>query len=137
MMQPTRSDSETPPALVHSLLVELAAQVLPGGSKRRRYLEEFQAELYGMPTRRQAAHALRILAFSWSLRRATANPNRERMTLMTMLRSKPLLCRLNIRHHWERQINPDGGRYERCTKCGEDRVPFGWNLEYRPGQPKR
>ena len=136
MMHPTRSDSETPPALVPSFLVELAAQVLPGGSRRNRYLQEFQAELYGMPTRRQAAHALRILGSSWSLRRATANPNRERRTLMTMLRSKPLLCRLNIRHHWEWQISPDGGRYERCTKCGEDRLPFGWNLDYRPGQRK-
>ena len=137
MMPTTRNDSETPAALVPSLLVELAAQVLPGGSRRNRYLREFQAELYGMPVRRQTAHALRILASSWSLRRATRNPNRERRTLMTMLRSKPLLCRLNLRHHWQWQSGPDGDRYERCTKCGEDRLPYTWNFDFSSGQPKR
>ena len=115
-----------PPAFVPSLLVTLAARVLPGGSKRNRYLREFQAELYGMPARRQTAHALRILASSWSLRRATTNPTRERRTMMTMLRRKPLLCLLNIKHHWMPQHNDEGTRYERCAACGKDRSDYNW-----------
>jgi hypothetical protein len=34
---------------------------------------------------------------------------------------KPLLCRLNLKHHWHAESTPDGGRYVRCTKCGKDR----------------
>ncbi|MEN2741440.1 hypothetical protein ABCS02_26960 [Microbacterium sp. X-17] len=36
-------------------------------------------------------------------------------------RRKPLLCRLNLHHHWHLESTPDGGRYMRCTKCGKDR----------------
>jgi hypothetical protein len=34
---------------------------------------------------------------------------------------KPLLCRLNMHHKWERQFNPDGEDYLHCTACGKDR----------------
>ena len=37
------------------------------------------------------------------------------------VRRKPLLCLLNVRHHWHVESTPDGDRYVRCTKCGKDR----------------
>ncbi|WP_167552360.1 hypothetical protein [Leifsonia xyli] len=33
---------------------------------------------------------------------------------------KPLLCRLN-RHRWHTETTPDGGRYQRCIRCGKDK----------------
>ena len=91
----------TRPAFVPSLLVSLATRVLPGGTRRNRYRQEFQAELYGMTAVRQTAHALGILASSWSLRSATTDPRREGRSMLTILRTKPLLCLLNVRHRWE------------------------------------
>ena len=44
---------------------------------------------------------------------------------------KPLLCRLNIHHHWRVEHAPEGGNYRRCTKCGKD-DPGGF-IEGRPG----
>ena len=34
---------------------------------------------------------------------------------------KPLLCLLNLHHHWQAESTPDGDRYVRCSKCGKDR----------------
>jgi hypothetical protein len=42
--------------------------------------------------------------------------------MLTIVRSKPLLCLLNVRHHWQPQTTDDGGRYERCSKCGKNRM---------------
>jgi hypothetical protein len=113
-----------PPALLPSLLVALASRMLPGGSRRNRYRQEFTAELYGMPFRRQTSHAFQIVASSWSLRSAIANPQRKGRTMLTIVRSKPLLCLLNVRHHWQLQSTEDGTRFQRCTKCGKDRMEF-------------
>ena len=33
--------------------------------------------------------------------------------------SKPLLCRLNLRHHWHAESTDDGRRFRRCTRCGK------------------
>lgn len=114
------------PALVPAFLVAVAVRVLPGGTRRDRYRQEFQAELYGMTSGRQTVHAFQLLASSWSLRSATAHPGREARSMITILRSKPLLCLLNIHHHWEGQSSPDGDRYQRCTKCGKDRMDWPW-----------
>ena len=35
--------------------------------------------------------------------------------------TKPLGCRLNLHHVWERRSTPDGGRYRRCARCGKDK----------------
>jgi hypothetical protein len=117
------------PALVPSLLVALGGRVLPGGSRRDRYRQEFLAEMYGMTPGHQTVHALQIVASSWSLRSAMAHPHREGKTVLANLRSKPLLCLLNIRHHWEVQSSPDGDRYQRCTKCGKDRMEYPWGQD--------
>ena len=34
---------------------------------------------------------------------------------------KPLLCRLNMHHKWERRSTEDGKGYVKCTACGKDR----------------
>jgi hypothetical protein len=34
---------------------------------------------------------------------------------------KPLLCRLNVKHHWAMESTADGGRFRRCTRCGKDK----------------
>jgi hypothetical protein len=34
---------------------------------------------------------------------------------------KPLLCRLNMHHKWERRSTEDGKGYLKCTACGKDR----------------
>jgi hypothetical protein len=119
-----------PPGFLPSLLVALASRVLPSGSRRSRYRQEFKAELYGMPRRRQTAHALQIAASSWSLRSAIASPQRKGRDMLAIVRRKPLLCLLNVRHHWHMESTPDGDRYQRCTKCGKDRdeypIRFDW-----------
>lgn len=136
-MLPTRSDRQAPglthPGVLPSLLVALASRVLPGGSRRNRYLQEFRAELYGMPVRRQTTHALRIVASAWTLRSASANPARERRSVLNVLRSKPPMCLLNLRHHWAMQSTSDGSRYERCTRCGKDRRDDSIGIDLKKG----
>jgi hypothetical protein len=117
------------PALVPSLLITLGGRVLPGGSRRDRYRQEFLSELYGMSRGRQTVHAFQILASSWSLRSATRYPQREGNTMLSILRSKPPLCLLNIRHDWQTQSSPDGERYQRCSKCGKDRMDYPWGTD--------
>jgi hypothetical protein len=127
------SDREAPkpvsPALVPLLLIRLGVRVLPGGLRRERYRQEFLAELHGMSGREQTLHAFQIVGSSWSLRSATTNPQREETTMLSMIRTKPPLCLLNIRHHWEGQSSPDGDRYERCSKCGKDRMDYPWGID--------
>lgn len=92
MRSTTREHDAAPkgPWFVPALLVELALLVIPGGTRRTRYEQEFEAELYGMPAGRQATHALGILAFALALRRATAKPHpHERRSMVTVLKGKP------------------------------------------------
>jgi hypothetical protein len=35
--------------------------------------------------------------------------------------SKPLLCRMNVHHHWETARTRDGARFERCARCLKER----------------
>jgi hypothetical protein len=38
----------------------------------------------------------------------------------------PLLCRLNLRHHWHYVLNPeDNHRYRQCALCGKDDPRLG------------
>ena len=53
---------------------------------------------------------------------------------MMILRSKPLLCLLNIRHHWVVLRTEDGGNdFQRCSKCGKDRLDFDWGIDLDKG----
>jgi hypothetical protein len=49
------------------------------------------------------------------------------MTTTPTRSSKPLLCRLNLHHRWQKQHNPEGETYRRCRACGKD----------DPGDPPR
>ena len=43
---------------------------------------------------------------------------------------KPLLCRLNMHHKWERRFYQNGDNYRHCTACGKETrtVRTGGNL---------
>ena len=48
------------------------------------------------------------------------------MTDTTATPSIPLLCQLNLRHHWHYETNPDDNhRYRRCVRCGKDDPRLG------------
>ena len=40
---------------------------------------------------------------------------------LTAMSAKALRCRFG-RHHWIATTNPDGDPYDRCQRCGKDRV---------------
>ncbi|WP_193571062.1 hypothetical protein [Leifsonia tongyongensis] len=50
--------------------------------------------------------------------------------MLAVVRRKPLLCLVNVRHHWRWESTDDVDRYERCSRCGKDknvyRVAFDW-----------
>jgi hypothetical protein len=104
-------------------VVELAALVLPPGDVRRRYEREFVAELYGLDGGRQARYALGVLLTVWSLRAAVTSEDYEVLeaSMGHVDLRRPLLCRLNLHHHWELGATDDGGRYTQCTLCGKIR----------------
>ena len=105
--------------------VELAALVLPRGDIRRRYEREFVAELYGLDRGAQARHVLGVLTSIWSLRAAVRAENYRQLEESMghgTTRRRPLLCRLNLWHHWQTGHTEDGGRYLYCSRCDKIRV---------------
>jgi hypothetical protein len=108
-------------------VVELAALALPRGDIRRRYEREFVAELYGLDRAHQARHALGVLVSVWSLRAAVTTDDytmlEEAMGHVTQPR--PLMCRLNLRHHWQTGRTEDGARYTYCGRCEKIRSDGG------------
>jgi hypothetical protein len=62
---------------------------------------------------------------AWQLRRELKQEI-DPMTDTTATPSIPLLCRLNLRHHWHYETNPeDNHRYRRCARCGKDDPRLG------------
>ena len=118
----TNGTASARPVLAPRLLVRLAVRALPVGPVRDRYRREFLAELYEMSTRRQTTHMMAILANAWALRAAvTSQANRE-AAVATFFAHKPLICRLNLNHRWVTCRAEDGGVYQRCRRCGKDRL---------------
>jgi hypothetical protein len=39
--------------------------------------------------------------------------------------TRPLSCRLNLRHQWRTYFTEDGARYQACAKCGKDKPSAG------------
>jgi hypothetical protein len=113
--------AERPPRRAVVRVVELAALVLPPGDVRRRYEREFYAELHGLDGRQQVRYALGVLASIWSLRAAVTSEDYEVMeaSMGHVDLRRPLLCRLNLHHHWQRGFTEDGGRYTYCALCGK------------------
>jgi hypothetical protein len=113
--------TERPPRRAVVRVIELAALVLPAGDVRRRYEREFVAEIYGLDGVHQARYALDVLATVWSLRAAVTSEDYEVLeaAMGHVDLRRPLLCRLNLHHHWQTGFTDDGGRYTYCAKCGK------------------
>ena len=119
-------------------LIELAALALPPGSIRRRYEREFVAELCGLDGPGQLRYALGVLLSVMSLRAAVTTDDyqglEDSMGYTTLRR--PLMCRLNLHHHWRIGRTEDGEQYIYCTRCdklrdqnlGPSRTAGGLNL---------
>jgi hypothetical protein len=56
---------------------------------------------------------------------AATEPAPEATGGSTMKRAstRPLSCRLNLRHQWRRYFTEDGARYQACAKCGKEMSP--------------
>lgn len=102
------------------VIVRTATQALPPGAVRDRYRSEHLAELHALAGDHQYRYAFGALTSSWTLRRALLEE--WDVTIAPSQYSKPLLCRLNLHHHWKWQYNPQGQRYRRCTRCGKDHM---------------
>ena len=33
---------------------------------------------------------------------------------------RPMLCILNLRHHWQTELTEDGRPYRKCSRCGKE-----------------
>ena len=77
-----------------------------------------------MPPAQQRRHSARVLTSAWALRtaltEAVPGANGERAMIITTT-TQPLTCRLHLHHRWRWLSTEDGGRYERCERCGKDR----------------
>jgi hypothetical protein len=103
-------------------IVKLAARTLPA-SHRERYRREFAAELHFVPRADQLRYAVHVLSRAWSLRAALIEPAPATIGGSTLknVPTRPLSCRLNLRHHWRRYFTEDGDRYQACARCGKDK----------------
>ena len=104
-------------------LVRLAAFALPVGAIRDRYRQEFLADLHGMTRSQQARYGAAVLGHAIPLRIAVRIGYRRPLTKgsdVIIGQHRPILCRLNLHHHWHAESTSDGTRYLRCTRCGKD-----------------
>lgn len=115
MSGPATAHTVTPTARV---LVGAATLALHAGAARERYRREHLAELSALPPSAQMHYAVGALTTSWALRRALSQE--KDMSLTPTRSSKPLMCRLNLHHRWQREHNPAGEQFRRCRKCGKD-----------------
>ena len=100
-------------------MVRLSTRLLPAGETRQRYRWELFADLSALDHPHQLAYASGVLSTVWQLRRELTQEI-DPMTDSTTTR-KPLLCRLNLRHHWGFVMNPEDNHRSRvCVRCGKD-----------------
>ena len=122
----TPSDATTAaasrPAFSARCAVATATLALPRGALRSRYRQEFLAELHFIDTSSQLRFSGGILLRAWALRRALTEEGT--MTQDPVPRA-PLLCRLNLHHHWHTERTEDGSLYRRCRRCGKDNPSTG------------
>jgi hypothetical protein len=106
-------------------MVRATARLLPAGDVRQRYRWELSADLSQLDRPHQMSYASGVLSTAWQLRRELTQET-DPMNDTPSTPSIPLLCRLNIRHHWHYETNPeDNHRYSRCTRCGKDNPRLG------------
>jgi hypothetical protein len=120
--------------------VGLAARALPRPEDRARYRDEFVADLHELSPAgglRYAAGVLsQVLALRAALGRAPSRLEEHAMTFATQ-RVPFWRCRVLRLHRWARHVTEDGGRYEACSLCGEDRGPAGLGPMTTPPWPGR
>jgi hypothetical protein len=114
-------------------LVRLSTRMLPAGDTRQRYRWELYADLTALDRPHQLTYASGVLSTAWQLRRELTqeiDPMNDTTTTPTI----PLLCRLNLRHHWVYVTNPeDNHRYRRCGHCGKDDPRVGGSSKWAFG----
>jgi len=116
-----RAGTHRTPTWWASWAVSSAALPLPS-EHRRRYRQEFLAELHGMTPSEQLRHAAGVLSRAWTLRVAVTEP--ARLIRKEAAMAKPWRCRLRL-HRWQRLRNPEGGWYRECRGCGRQRHGIG------------
>ena len=106
-------------------MVRLSTRMLPSGEVRQRYRWELFADLSHLDRPHQLSYATGVMSTAWQLRRELTQEI-DPMTDTTTTPSIPLLCRLNLRHKWHYETNPeDNHRYRRCARCGKDDPRMG------------
>jgi hypothetical protein len=108
------------PTWVAHQMVGVAVRSLPV-SQRERYRQEFNAELHFIPPADQLRYASQVLTRTWSLRAALTDPTFATIGEGTVntIQTRPLSCRLHLKHHWRRCFTEDGARYTACANCGK------------------
>jgi hypothetical protein len=110
-------------------MVRIGTRLLPPGEVRQRYRLEMYADLSYLDRPHQMSYAAGVLSTAWSLRHELTKEEHA-MSDNTTTPTIPLLCRLNLRHHWRTETTEDGGRFRRCARCGKDNPRLG-----DPGMP--
>lgn len=104
-------------------MVRVATRMLPPGDTRERYGVELVADLSYLDRSHQLSYATGVWSTAWALRRELTQELTMDDTIS--IPTRPLVCRLNLRHHWHVEATEDGSRYRRCTRCGKDDPHIG------------
>lgn len=116
---PTHAAPASRPTRAAAGTVRLATLLLPAGTPRDRYRQELLAELWWLDAHAQRAFARHSVPAAWALRRTLTGRG---PTFSEDQMTRPLLCLLNIHHHWHGYSTEDGQRYLRCDRCGTDKM---------------
>jgi hypothetical protein len=118
------------PSVLARAGVALATRLLPTGTARTRYHDEFLAELHDLTPTAQLRHIAALLLRGPALRAALED------AVDTMSARVPFWrCRVFRWHDFVRRSNPDGGLYQVCRRCGRDRGPGGYGPLTTPPWP--
>ena len=126
------------PLPVARAAVGLTARVLPSLADRERYRAEFLAELHELPPAGQLRYAAGVVSQAFALGAALGNVRSlvEEDAMTRTTHPVPFWrCRVLRLHRWVRHSTEDGGRFEACSHCGEDRGPAGYGPLTTPPWP--
>ena len=101
--------------------IGLAVRALPLAD-RRRYAQEFVAELYGLPVPSQLLYVAGVLSQAFALRAAlgTSPAAIEETVMQSIPLYRRFRCRAMHRHYWHTYSTEDGSRYQMCLVCHKD-----------------
>ena len=119
-------------------VVGLVARALPDPGHRARYRAEFLADLHELSPPNQLLYAAGVLSRAIALRAALGAArsfSEEHAMSLATPRVRSWRCAIFRLHRWVKHSTEDGGRYEACSMCGEDRGPAGRGLMTTPPWP--